>query len=125
MQVRRAGPKQWTDEVTGQFLTALAGCCNVRMAVEHVGMSAGSAYKYRRRDPGFRRAWDEAIELGYVRLEGHWVAAATCFFEGEVIPDDNPIRSMSVAEAIQALNMHKFAVKGEGRGRPGGRSGSR
>lgn len=119
VQVKRARPDQWTEETAHRFLTALAGTCNVSMAAEAVGTSATSAQARRRADPGFARAWAEALEIGYVRIEAAMIEAACCFFEGEVVPDDNPIRSMSVAEAIQALNMNKFAVKGEGKGRPG------
>lgn len=124
VQVKRARPDQWTEEVAHRFLTALAGTCIVRMAAEAVGTSATSAFARRRLDPGFARAWAEALEIGYARIEAALVEAACCFFEGEVVPDDNPIRTMSVAEAIQSLNMNKFAVKGVGKGRPGPSTGS-
>jgi hypothetical protein len=112
VQVKRARPDQWTEETAHRFLTALAGTCNVRMAAEAVGTSATSAFARRRLDPGFARAWAEALEIGYVRIEAALIEAATCFFEGEVVPDDNPIRTMSVAEAIQSLNMNVWKVKG-------------
>ena len=121
VQVKRARPDQWTEETAHRFLAALAGTCNVGMAAAVVGTSQTSAYARRRLDPGFARAWAEALEIGYVRLQANLFEATTCFFEGEPIPDENPIRSMTVAEAIQSLNMHKFAVRGEGRGRPGRR----
>ena len=112
VQVKRARPDQWTHETASRFLTALAGSCNVRMAAEAVGTSTTSAQARRRADPGFARAWDEALEIGYVRLEMWLIESAICFFEGEVIPDDNPIRTMSVAEAIQSLNRNVRKVKG-------------
>ena len=112
VQVKRARPDQWTHETASRFLTALAGSCNVRMAADAVGTSTTSAQARRRADPGFARAWDEALEIGYVRLEMWLIESAICFFEGEVIPDDNPIRTMSVAEAIQSLNRNVRKVKG-------------
>jgi hypothetical protein len=118
VQVKRARADQWTEETAARFLTALAGTCNVKMAAAAVGTSATSAFARRRLDPEFARAWAEALEIGYARLEAALIESACCFFEGEVVPDDNPIRTMSVAEAIQSLNMNKFAVKGAG-GRPG------
>jgi len=124
VQVKRARADQWTEETARRFLTALAGTCNVRMAAEAVGTSATSAQARRRADPGFARAWAEALEIGYARIEAALIESACCFFEGEVVPQDNPIRSMSVAEAIQSLNMNKFAVKGEGKARPGRPKGS-
>jgi len=120
VQVKRARPDQWTHDTARRFLTALAGTCNVKMAAAAVGTSTTSANARRRLDPAFARAWEEALEIGYVRLEGALIESAICFFEGEVVPDDNPIRSMSVAEAIQSLNRNVRTVKGAG-GRPGKR----
>ena len=116
MQVKRARAKQWTKETERRFLAALAGSCNVKRSAAEVGMSATSAYYRRRHDRSFERAWAQAIEIGYARLEAALIESATCFFEGEEIPADNPIAKMSVAEAIQALNMNKFAVKAKGDG---------
>jgi len=112
VQVKRARPDQWTEDTAHRFLTALAGTCNVRMAAAAVGTSSTSAFARRRLDPGFARAWAEALEIGYARIEAALVEAACCFFEGEVVPDDNPIRTMSVAEAIQSLNRNVRKVKG-------------
>jgi len=112
VQVKRARPDQWTEETAHRFLTALAGTCNVRMAAEAVGTNAASAFARRRLDPGFARAWAEALEIGYVRIEAALIESAICFFEGEVVPVDNPIRTMSVAEAIQSLNRNVRVVKG-------------
>ncbi|MFL6779920.1 MAG: hypothetical protein ACJ8E8_12895 [Sphingomicrobium sp.] len=125
VQVKRARAKQWTGETERRFLTALATSCNVKLAAAEVGFSAFSAHYRRRHDPGFARRWAEALEIGYVRLEAALVESAICYFEGEQIPDDNPIAKMSVAEAIQSLNMNKFAVRGEGKGRPGKRAVSK
>jgi hypothetical protein len=122
VQVKRARAKQWTGETERRFLAALAKCCNVKLAAAEVGFSAYSAYYRRRHDPGFARRWAEALEIGYVRLEAALVESMKCYFEGEPIPDDNPIVKMSVAEAIQSLNMNKFAVRGLGK-RPGRRAG--
>jgi hypothetical protein len=114
VQAKRARPDQWTEETALRFLTALAGTCNVRMAAEAVGTSTTSAFARRRLDPGFARAWAQALEIGYVRLEAALVQRAICYFEGEVVPSDNPIRTMSVAEAIQSLNRNVRKVKGDG-----------
>ena len=112
VQVKRARPDQWTADTAHRFLTALAGTCNVKMAAEAVGTSTTSAFARRRLDPGFARAWAQALEIGYARLEAALIESACCFFEGEVVPDDNPIRTMSVAEAIQSLNRNVRRVKG-------------
>ena len=118
VQVGRARLKQWTARVEARFLAALAATCNVKAACAEVGMSVGSAYAHRRRWPGFAGRWDAAIAVGYVRLEAALIESSCAFLSGEPLPPEAPLRVTSVTEAIQALNLHKFAVKGLGR-RPG------
>lgn len=54
----------WTDARKIQFLYEVAACGNVRAACAHVGLSAEAAYKLRRRDALFARAWAAALVLG-------------------------------------------------------------
>lgn len=54
----------WTPERKAQFLDRLAAHGNARAACRAVGLSPESAYKLRRRDPLFARAWAAAILLG-------------------------------------------------------------
>jgi len=54
----------WTPERKAQFLDRLATNGNARAACRAVGLSAEAAYKLRRRDPLFARAWAAAILLG-------------------------------------------------------------
>lgn len=56
----------WTDVRRAQFLDHLAGHGNVRAACSHVGLSAEAAYRLRRRDAVFARAWAAALVLGRV-----------------------------------------------------------
>lgn len=53
----------WTPGRRIQFLDHLAGRGNVRAACAHVRMSAEAAYRLRRRDAGFARAWNTALAL--------------------------------------------------------------
>jgi hypothetical protein len=53
----------WTPERRTGFLYELAACGNVRSACSHVGLSAEAAYKLRRRDALFARAWAAALVL--------------------------------------------------------------
>ncbi len=50
----------WTPARKVQFLEALAQDGNVRAACARVGLSAEAAYRLRRRDPLFARAWAAA-----------------------------------------------------------------
>lgn len=51
----------WTPERKGRFLESLAAGWNVSRACALAGMSREGAYKLRRREPAFARAWDEAL----------------------------------------------------------------
>ncbi len=53
----------WTAERKARFLDHLAIRGHVRAACARVGLSAESAYRLRRRDPLFARAWAAAIVL--------------------------------------------------------------
>jgi hypothetical protein len=59
----------WTAARRETFLAVLAETCNVTIACESVGMSDVGAYKLRRRDAAFRKAWRSALTEGYARLE--------------------------------------------------------
>jgi hypothetical protein len=53
----------WSEARRGKFLALLAESGNVRGAALACGLSPQSAYKLRRREPGFARAWLAAILL--------------------------------------------------------------
>jgi hypothetical protein len=53
----------WTADVKVRFLDRLAHTGNVRLACRQIGLSAETAYRERRRDPVFARAWAAAMVL--------------------------------------------------------------
>lgn len=72
----------WTPFVRSAFLEQLATTGMVRQSLTAVGRSASAAYALRRRDAGFRAAWDAAladaaapVETMLVEraLSGEWV----------------------------------------------------
>ena len=69
LQVAKIKQGGWTKEARRRFLAALAETCNVRMATEASGMRGKSAYDLRKRDPMFATLWQEALAIGYERLE--------------------------------------------------------
>ena len=68
-QMVRVGPGGWTRARRQAFLDALAETCNVTMATAAAGMRGKSAYDLRKVDPVFAGLWQEALALGYERLE--------------------------------------------------------
>jgi len=53
----------WTPERRGRFLDCLAGEGNVQLACRAVGLSPEAAYRLKRREPLFARAWAAALLL--------------------------------------------------------------
>jgi hypothetical protein len=51
----------WTAERRRQFLDHLVAGLDVRRACARVGISRESAYRLRRREAAFARAWDETL----------------------------------------------------------------
>lgn len=68
-QKRIGRPSDWTAEKAAKFVAVLADSCNVSLAARAVRRSVGDIYRQRSRDAGFRAAWDQALAIGYSRLE--------------------------------------------------------
>lgn len=65
-RVRRTRPpRNWRDS----FLAALARTSNVTAAARTARIAVSAAYKARRTDPAFARAWRAALCEGYDNLE--------------------------------------------------------
>ena len=115
VQIARSRLRQWTPRVEERFLETLAATCNVKAACAEVGLTAASAYNHRKRWQGFAERWDEAVEIGYSRLEAGLIEHACNLFSGEGPPVLAPLPTMTVAEALQLLHMHKHRVHGLGK----------
>jgi hypothetical protein len=115
VQIARARLKQWSPRVEERFLATLASTCNVKAACAEVRMTAASAYNHRKRWEGFARRWDEAIEIGYIRIEAGLLRAGENFLSGKGPPEDAPLREMTVTHALHMLHMHKHRVHGIGK----------
>lgn len=61
-------PNGWTKARRARFLKVLAESCNVKMAARAAGVTVGP-YHLRARDPVFAQLWDQALAIGYDRLE--------------------------------------------------------
>lgn len=118
-QIARARMKQWTPRVEARFLSVLAATCNVKAACAEVGLTAASAYGHAKRWQGFRERWREAVEIGFMRIEGAMLAhLSDSPFSGSGLDADAPMPPMTVDQAMHLLHMHKHEVRGIG-GRPG------
>lgn len=113
VQIARARLHQWTPRVEDRFLATLAVTCNVRAACAEVGMSVESAYKHRARWPAFAERWDEAVQIGYWRLDGALTAGAIALFDppdpsGPPLEPAAPaLAPMSVDDAIRLAGLYE------------------
>jgi hypothetical protein len=122
-----------------RFLDALAATCNVRIAAGAAGIALSSCYRLRARDRSFADAWQQALAIGYDRLEDALLDYALSRIEADEIDPEavDPAaiegsavvalarRSVSNADlqfAIGLLNRHRAAVEGR---RLGGRGARR
>ena len=115
VQIARARLKQWTPRVEERFLATLAATCNVKAACAEVGLMAASAYNHRKRWMRFAERWDEAVEIGYSRLEAGLLEHAGNMLSGEGPPVFTAMPPMSFADAVRLVHMHKHAARGIGK----------
>jgi hypothetical protein len=115
VQIGRARVHQWGPRTEDRFLAVLAATCNVKAAYEAVGMSKGSAYTHRRRWPAFAQRWDDAIEMGAVRLELALVHTAANLFSGKGLPEPAPMPAMTTDDILHNLYMHQYRLYGRGK----------
>ncbi|MGN7930016.1 hypothetical protein [Sphingopyxis sp. 22461] len=112
LQRKRTKTNGWTKARRAAFLEELAMSCNVRRAHASAEMGLGSAYRLRRRDPLFARQWQEALELGYERLELALVRRALEAVDELTLDEGKePVEKMSVAQAIALLRQHRASVE--------------
>jgi hypothetical protein len=116
LQLRLAQPGALTKAGEQAFLSALAASANVRLAAAATGFSHATLYSHRKRNPGFAREMRLALERGYDRLELAMLAAADpqSYRDDQWRNDpemDLPLHSLSPAEAIQLLALHRRGVR--------------
>jgi hypothetical protein len=69
VQKRRVAGPELSEAKRNAFFQTLAATCNVALASKVVGVDPAGIYRARRRDPAFAAGWDEALAIGYDRLE--------------------------------------------------------
>jgi len=115
---------RWTDLKKGKFLDHLAISGNVTAAAALIGVRVSAVYTLRRRDAGFARDWQIAIENGYQLLEtlvlGHVLsgAARTTGIEtphGAMLDLDTALRLLAAYRGTAAKRSDKASPTG-GRG---------
>ncbi|QGP78097.1 hypothetical protein [Sphingobium sp. CAP-1] len=68
-QMRKSRKDGWSKADEALFLEVLGDTCNASEAARVVGRGRTGAYRRRRQDAGFARAWADALEMGYGEIE--------------------------------------------------------
>ncbi len=103
----------WTPKMAEQFIEALADSCNVTLAAKAIGRSLTNVYRRRMRDASFRNGWEEALAIGYSRLEMMLLERALHGVEKVVIARDGTstvMRDYPDRVALALLRMHRDSV---------------
>jgi hypothetical protein len=105
--------KSWNATRRQLFLEHLSQHCNVSAALAHSGMASSSLYRERRDNSEFRKAWDQALEQGYARLEAILLDRALNGEEQEVLNKNGvkvTLRKISNTLGLALLKLHNIRV---------------
>ncbi len=111
---KRTGRKSdWTEAKAAKFIQVLADGCNVSLAARAIKRSIGSVYVQRTKDAAFRAQWEQALAIGYARLEMmmleralHGVEKAVKLSNGE----SRIMREYNDRVALALLRQHRDSV---------------
>jgi hypothetical protein len=131
LQVAPTGRKLFTEKLKSEFLEWFAATCNASLSARKVGIDYRTAFRHRREDPVFGAGWDEALRIGYVRLEEIALREAEKALKRRprvrgpsAPPAKDDVHWMDPTIALQLLREHKRSAGGAS-GQPGqsGKSG--
>ena len=69
--------------------------------------------KARPKWPGFAHDWHEAQSAGDPDLICAWIESARCFFDGEPLPPDNPVRVTTIAQVLRMMGRDARGTRGK------------
>jgi hypothetical protein len=114
--------KRLSAKAKAAFLDHLAASCNVSWAAAQAGFTSKTFYNLRRKDAGFARSWEEALDDGRTRLRTELIGTAIDYVERLRSDAELPLKHMTVREAISLINRHGDANGATRRFRPRERS---
>ena len=112
-QKRTGRSSDWSQDKADKFVEVLADSCNVSLAARAIGRSVSNVYIQRTKDAGFRRAWDQALAIGYAKLEMMMLERALHGVEKTVTlrnGESRIMREYNDRVALALLRHHQGAV---------------
>jgi len=118
-QKRSGRRSDWSQAKADKFIEVLADSCNVSLAARAIKRSIGNVYKQRTQDADFRGQWDQALAIGYARLEMMMLERALHGVEKIVVLTGGETKVMReypdrVALALLRLHRENIAETNEG-----------
>lgn len=111
---RRTGrPSKFSQAKADKFIKVLADSCNVMLAARTVRWPISAVYRHRTKDASFRAAWDEALAIGYSRLEMMMLERALHGVEKTIVlknGDSKIMREYNDRIALALLRQHRDTV---------------
>jgi hypothetical protein len=113
----RGGPQRrpvrkdgWTAKSRALFLETLAETANVRESARVAGMAPTSVYYHRQRDPGFARAWAQALDVAFDELGTLLLRQALFGTEQVEITEDEKgaVKARKVKREIPLMLAHRL-----------------
>lgn len=120
LRITRVRAGGWTKERRTRFLQVLATTCNVRMATRAAEMRPTAAYDLRKRDAVFAGLWDEAMAIGYERLEAALLERALIGVNAisleDIVAGDEVVLVApdNAVDAVDAVSRRGHRVPGSG-----------
>ena len=109
-KLRSAKDSDITEAQVETFFDTLSETCNVTRSAEAAGFAVSTAYRKRKSDAAFRRAWAEAVREGYAKLElvllERAIDGTPKAVSGRGGGDDRLVREYSTALAVALLKRH-------------------
>ena len=112
-QQRATGKRSWTQAKADKFIEVLAESCNVSLAARAIKRSLGTVYGQRAKDAEFRGQWDQALAIGYARLEMMMLERALHGVEKVIVlksGESKVMREYPDRIALALLRMHRENV---------------
>ncbi len=113
VQKRVGRPSDWTEAKAAKFIEVLSDSCNVALAARAVNRSVGNVYIQRTKSAAFRAAWDQALAIGYAKLEMMMLERALHGVEKTVTlrnGDSKIMREYNDRVALALLRHHRDSV---------------
>lgn len=110
-QMKKKAERDWSAAKAEAFIIALASTCNVSEACRQSGVPMTVAYRQRKMDAAFRASWNEAIAIGYQRLEAMLLERAFNGTERIVTKHDG--REERMREYPNQLGLHLLKMHRE------------